>query len=63
MAVQRNAGRADANDHPMWGDGPADTFDRAIDLISAEFEQALGRRPTLAELRAGLEFSLTDEAD
>lgn len=42
----------------LWGDGPADVMDIALAAIANEFEQAQGRGPTDAELRAGLEFSL-----
>lgn len=40
-----------------WGDGPADIIDNALDEIDKEFEQAWGRKPTLAELQSGLLFS------
>lgn len=46
----------------VWGDGPADLMDNALGKIVAEFERDQGRRPTPAELRAGLEFSLDEEA-
>lgn len=42
----------------VWGDGPADWMDGAIDKIVAEFDEAWGRRPTRAEMEAGLRFSL-----
>lgn len=42
----------------VWGDGPADAMDNAIDQIVADFERVEGRRPTKDEMRAGLEFSL-----
>lgn len=41
-----------------WGDGPADTFGDALDNVVVQFQSALGRNPTKAELRAGLEFTL-----
>lgn len=41
-----------------WGDGPADILDVALDEIASAFRSDLGREPTKAELRAGLEFSL-----
>lgn len=47
--------------HPgemWWGDGPADTLDQAIDEICKAFVAVLDRKPTKAEMRAGLEFSL-----
>ena len=40
-----------------WGDGPADIIDNALDEIDKQFEQAWGRKPTLAELQSGLMFS------
>jgi len=42
-----------------WGDQPADVLDDAIARIVEIFESDLGRKPTKAELRAGLEFSLS----
>ncbi len=42
----------------MWGDSVADVLDSAIAAIAQEFEMQYQRRPTKAELRAGLEFSL-----
>lgn len=41
-----------------WGDGPADEMERALANITALFQGAWGRKPTVAELRSGLEFSL-----
>jgi hypothetical protein len=58
MAELRNAGPEDALTKPMWGDVPADIFGEALDGIVEQFEADLGRRPSKAELRAGLEFSL-----
>lgn len=45
----------------VWGDGPADALDNAIAEIVKEFETTYGRKPTKAEMRAGLEFSLGGE--
>lgn len=42
----------------LWGDSCADAMGHALDGIVAEFEKDLQRRPTKAEVRAGLEFSL-----
>lgn len=42
----------------VWGDTPADIFDRAINGVERAFKQDQRRRPTSGELRAGLEFSL-----
>jgi hypothetical protein len=40
-----------------WGDGPADVIDEALERIDTLFEQAWQRKPTLAEVQAGLMFS------
>lgn len=45
-------------DELLWGDNVADILDGAIDSITDEFDKAYDRKPTKAELRAGLEFSL-----
>ena len=58
-AELRNAGAEDAKTQPMWGDLPADTFGEAVDEIVAQFQESLGRKPTKAELREGLEFTLS----
>jgi hypothetical protein len=42
----------------VWGDGPADIMDDAIDKIVAEFMESYSRKPTRTELQAGLLFSL-----
>jgi len=42
----------------IWGDGPADILDAAIDEIVKEFERYEKRKPTKDEMRAGLEFAL-----
>jgi len=42
----------------VWGDGPADTMDTAIAEIVHQFQSAWTRKPTKAELEAGLKFSL-----
>ncbi len=41
-----------------WGDGPADIFGEMVDQAIAEFTEDVGRAPTKAELREGLEFHL-----
>jgi len=41
-----------------WGDEPADIIDDALELAIEKFVRYWGREPTMAELRAGLEFSL-----
>jgi hypothetical protein len=46
-----------------WGDGPADIMGEAVQQIVAEFEAAMRRKPTLAEMKAGLLFSLGDYED
>lgn len=45
----------------VWGDGPADILDKALDEIRDMFVEVWGRRPTRIELTAGLLFSLADE--
>lgn len=47
----------------LWGDGPADQIDKAIDEITREFETAWGRKPKRLELEAGFKFSLNGLAD
>jgi len=42
----------------IWGDTPADIFDLAIVKIVAAFREDVGRDPTKAEIKAGIEFSL-----
>lgn len=42
----------------IWGDSVADIMDDAIFRIIREFQKEHGRKPTKAELRAGLEFDL-----
>jgi hypothetical protein len=42
----------------VWGDQPADIVDDAIERAINVFEEDLGRKPTKAELREGLEFYL-----
>lgn len=47
----------DVDDPEMvWGDSVADILDDAVAKIIAEFQQDWGRKPTMSELRAGLEF-------
>lgn len=41
----------------VWGDAPADILDDAIVKIVHTFQQALGRKPTIDELIAGMRFS------
>lgn len=41
----------------MWGDGPADIIDNAIDEIEKAFLEGLGRKPTQDELISGMTFS------
>lgn len=56
---QDRTGRSFATESEMvWGDGPADTLADACAAILGEFQEAVGRRPTNAEIRAGLEFHL-----
>lgn len=41
----------------VWGDGPADVVDEAIDRIRELFLEEWGRYPTQAEIVAGIKFS------
>lgn len=53
-----NSFAKDADDPEMvWGDSVADTMDAAIASIIKDFQDDWGRKPTMAELHAGLEFS------
>lgn len=47
----------------LWGDGPANVIDNAVDEIREQFRIEAGREPLVGELRAGLEFSLMGRAD
>ena len=48
----------DADDPEMiWGDPVADTMGDALRSIIKDFQDDWGRKPTMAELHAGLEFS------
>lgn len=38
----------------VWGDGPADSLDFAIDDVVKSYQERLGRKPTVDELTAGL---------
>jgi hypothetical protein len=42
----------------IWGDGPADTLSNALDDIVGQFEQKWGRKPSVAEIIAGVRFSM-----
>jgi len=54
----------DADDPEMvWGDGPADALGDALDIIIREFQEDWGRKPTMSELRAGLEFGAQTALD
>lgn len=44
---------------PVWGDGPADIFDTALDEIVSEFVGEWDRKPTADEIRTGLEVALS----
>jgi hypothetical protein len=41
----------------LWGDGPADIMDTAIEEIREQFRLSIGREPMLSELLAGVRFS------
>lgn len=45
------------NTEHLWGDGPADTMDIAIEEIREQFRLSIGREPMLSELLAGVRFS------
>jgi hypothetical protein len=42
----------------VWGDTVADLFDRAIDQVVTEFQDARERNPTAEELLSGFKFAL-----
>jgi hypothetical protein len=42
----------------VWGDQPADIIDDAVERAVIVFQEDIGRLPTKAELREGLEFYL-----
>ena len=42
----------------IWGDRPADIFENAVDEVEQAFVADLGRKPTKAEIKAGLKFVL-----
>jgi len=58
-----NGGMFGEDDEKVWGDGPADILDEAIERIVKEFEEDWGRRPTLEELQAGFRFSTSIYVD
>lgn len=45
----------------LWGDGPADIMDDALNRIGSQFREQFGRGPSAGELMAGLKFSLANE--
>lgn len=47
----------------LWGDGPADIMDTAVEEIREQFRLSIGREPMLSELLAGVRFaaSIIDE--
>lgn len=51
-------GASFANSELIWGDGPADIMDNALDKIVKEFQEDWQRKPTRKELIAGLLFSI-----
>lgn len=46
------------NPEYLWGDGPADIVDDALDKIKREFHESVERKPFLGELLAGFLFSM-----
>lgn len=58
-----NAGRDGSSLHEkptglIWGDGPADIIDQAIDEIISVFRRDWNRDPTLQEMKSGILFSI-----
>lgn len=53
----RSFTEADNGEELVWGDQPADVLDEAIQKIKALFLHDVGRLPSVAEMRAGVEFS------
>jgi hypothetical protein len=47
----------------VWGDQPADIIDGAVEKAILVFTEDMGRPPTKAELREGLEFYLRVRED
>lgn len=43
----------------LWGDGPADIMDDALEGIERQFVRAFGRKPTMHELAAGFRIALS----
>ena len=46
---------ATTDDH-LWGDGPADIMDTALDEIRERFRMSMGREPLMSEILAGVKF-------
>ena len=46
---------ATTDDH-LWGDGPADIMDTALDEIREQFRMSMGREPLMSEILAGVKF-------
>jgi hypothetical protein len=44
----------------IWGDGPADIVEEMLPRIVREFEEGVGRKPSKAEIIAGIMFSIAD---
>jgi len=56
--TQDSDGRSFEEGCGVWGDGPADIMDSVLDKIETEFEHRWRRKPSIAEIEAGLRFSL-----
>jgi len=41
----------------LWGDSVADTMGDALESIIKDFQEDWGRKPTVEELHAGVDFS------
>lgn len=52
---------AQGPDEMLWGDAPADAMGGAINEIEDAFVAEIGRKPTRAEMIAGLMFSINFE--
>jgi hypothetical protein len=49
----------DGDNSNLWGDGPADILDEALDSIVAQFMNAVDRKPTKREMLYGFKMALS----
>jgi hypothetical protein len=54
---QSTDGTSFAGEDLVWGDGPADIVDNALDKIAEEFRANWGRDPWREEILSGVNFS------